>query len=74
MLGDVLSYKKIFRGEIKMEGVGIIKEIDKMGRIVIPKEIRDRCGLNGEIELVLTKDGLLIRPVDYALVKIKENN
>lgn len=57
-----------------MEGVGIIKEIDKMGRIVIPKEIRDRCGLNGEIELVLTKDGLLIRAVDYALVKIKENN
>ena len=47
-----------------MEKVGIIKEIDALGRLHIPKEIRKRMGLDKVAELVLTEAGLLIRGVD----------
>lgn len=36
--------------------VGIIKEIDKLGRIVIPKEYRDRYGLFENVEMVATEN------------------
>ncbi len=52
-----------------MEIIGIVKEIDSLGRLQIPKEIRDRLGLVKSVELVLTQDGLLIRNKDYELVK-----
>ena len=57
--------------------VGIIKEIDKLGRIVIPKEFRDRFNLVDEVEIVLTEEGILIRNKEYVLVKSspeKEDN
>ena len=52
--------------------VGIVKEIDKLGRIVIPKDFRDRLKLGKEVEVVLTKAGILIRSVEYELTK-KDN-
>ena len=57
--------------------VGITKEIDKLGRIVIPKEFRDRFNLVDEVEIVLTEEGILIRNKEYVLVKSnpeKEDN
>ena len=51
------------------KNVGIIKEIDKLGRIVIPKEFRDRFNLVDEVEIVLTEEGILIRNKEYVLVK-----
>ena len=51
--------------------VGIIKEIDTLGRIVIPKEFRQRLKLEKEVEVILTKDGVLIRNSNYKLVKNK---
>ncbi|MBQ4066374.1 MAG: AbrB/MazE/SpoVT family DNA-binding domain-containing protein [Clostridia bacterium] len=51
--------------------IGIIKEIDKLGRIVIPKEIRDRYGIHATVEIVTTKDGILIRNPEYKLTKVK---
>ena len=53
--------------------IGVIKEIDSLGRIVIPKEYRERLLLKGDVEVLLTKDGVLIRNPEYELVK-KENN
>ena len=47
-----------------MEKVGIIKEIDALGRLNIPKEIRKRMGLDKVVELILTDAGLLIKGVD----------
>ena len=41
--------------------IGIIKEFDKLGRIVIPKEIRERYGLHGRVEIITTKDGILLK-------------
>ena len=43
------------------EKIGIIKEIDRVGRIVIPKDFRERMKLSNKVELVLTEEGLLIR-------------
>ncbi|MBE6702241.1 MAG: hypothetical protein E7585_02370 [Ruminococcaceae bacterium] len=51
------------------KNVGIMKEIDSLGRIVIPKEFRERLMLEGCVELILTADGVLIRNTEYKLVK-----
>ena len=52
-----------------MEQVGIKKEMDGMGRIVIPKEMRELFGLKNVVELVVTREGLLLRAPQYELVK-----
>ena len=49
--------------------VGIIKEFDKLGRLVIPKELRDRYALDNKVEIVATENGVLIRSPEYVLVK-----
>ncbi len=54
----------------KNKCVGVIKEIDKLGRIVIPKEMRDRFALGELVEVTLTEAGTLIRNPEYMLVKI----
>lgn len=54
------------------KNIGIIKEIDNLGRIVIPKEFRDRLALNKAVELVLTDEGVLIRNQMYNLVPKNE--
>ena len=49
----------------------IEKKIDKLGRIVLPKDLRDRYALNKEVELIATKDGILIKNTEYILIKEK---
>jgi len=49
--------------------IGILKEIDRLGRIVIPKELRERFGLSERVEVVATEEGILIRNQEYKLVK-----
>ena len=51
--------------------VGIIKDFDKLGRIVIPKELRERYGLCGEVEIVAIKDGVLLRSPQFVLTERK---
>ena len=53
--------------------IGIIKKIDRIGRIVIPKELRERYGLIDEVEIVATESGVLIRNPEYKLIKIKKD-
>ena len=55
------------------ENIGVIKEVDRLGRIVIPKDFRERLFLDDKVEVVLTKDGVLIRNPEYTLVKIEKN-
>ncbi len=52
-----------------MEKIGIKKEFDKLGRLVIPKEMRQLFGFTKEVEIVVTKEGILIRNPEYVLVK-----
>ena len=49
--------------------VGIIKEIDKLGRIVVPKELRERFGLTDTVELIATEHGVMLRSPEYRLIK-----
>lgn len=51
------------------KNAGVIKEIDKIGRIVIPKEFRNRLCLCESVEVLLTDKGVLIRNPEYELVK-----
>ena len=60
---------KIKIGYEHIEAVGIVKEIDNVGRIVVPKEFRERLGLENYVEMVLTAEGVLIRSSKYALIK-----
>ena len=53
-----------------MGKIGITKEIDRLGRLQIPKDIRDRLGLKKDVQLVVTQDGLLIKSEEYKLVPI----
>ena len=53
--------------------VGIIKEIDKPGRIVIPKEFRERYGLTENVEITATEKGIVLRNSEYKLVRVDEN-
>ena len=54
--------------------IGIIKEIDKLGRIVIPKELRERFGLGKTVELVATCEGIILKSPDYKLIKLEESS
>ncbi|MBR2474081.1 MAG: hypothetical protein IKB51_03530 [Clostridia bacterium] len=55
-----------------MNEIGVLKEIDKVGRIVIPKELRERYAFNDEIEIIATSEGVLIKNPEYFLTKIEE--
>ena len=49
--------------------VGVVKEIDPLGRIVIPKDFRDRILIENKVEIVMTDKGILLRNPEYELVK-----
>ncbi len=52
--------------------VGIIKDMDDLGRVVVPKEFRERCALKKRLEIVATPEGVLIRNPEYKLVRIEK--
>ena len=54
------------------EKIGILKEVDMPGRIVIPKEFRKRFGFCEWVELIPTEEGILLRSPEYRLVRIEK--
>lgn len=52
---NVFVFKK--KGCEKMKNVGIIRRLDPLGRIVIPKEIRDKYGIVNDSPLTVTDLG-----------------
>lgn len=42
--------------------VMVMVKIDDQGRIIIPKEIRDRKKLNDEVEIKEIDEGIIIKP------------
>ena len=56
-----------------MDRIGFLKSFDKLGRIVIPKELRDRYALYDEVEIIATREGVLIKNPEYILTKVKAN-
>ncbi|MBR2296531.1 MAG: AbrB/MazE/SpoVT family DNA-binding domain-containing protein [Clostridia bacterium] len=61
------------KGIKELSTVGLVKEIDRMGRIVIPKEMRDFLNLDcgSEVEVLLTTEGILVRNPKYEIVPKK---
>ena len=59
-----------------MTPIGIIRKVDNLGRIVIPKEIRKfyQINANEEIEIVTTPDGIILRKPEYEVRKIKSED
>ena len=57
-----------------MDQIGVIKEIDRLGRIVIPKEFRERYLLDNKVEIVATREGILIKNPEYRLTRIEESD
>lgn len=55
-----------------MEKIGVRKEMDKLGRICIPKEMRKLFKLENEVELKVTDEGILISNPKYVLVKVDD--
>ena len=66
-----LKSKVYYRVQGMKSNVGIIKEIDPLGRIVIPKEFRERLMLDKRVEVVLTERGVLIRNSEYELINTR---
>ena len=57
-----------------MDDIGVLKEIDRLGRIVIPKEFRERYLLDNKVEIVATREGILIKNPKYRLTRIEEED
>ena len=57
-----------------MSDIGVIKEFDKLGRIVIPKELRNRYALNDKVEIIASREGVLLKNPEYCLTKRREES
>ena len=57
------------KGGKNMESIGVIRGMDSLGRVVIPRELRDLYKLEGQVEVVSTAEGILIRNPKYKLVE-----
>lgn len=59
---------------MEAERVGMMRKVDNLGRIVIPKKYRDFYHLNhsDEVFIIDTTQGLLITNPKYKTVKVEE--
>ena len=57
----IKSFADIRKADLR----GMVRRVDNLGRILVPKEYRKELGLeqNNKIELTILSDGLLIRPL-----------
>ena len=55
-----------------MTNIGIIRKVDDLGRIVIPKELRAFYNLpeHAKVEILGTEQGILIRRPAYEVKKV----
>ena len=67
------SYTYLIEVIIMEKKIGVMKEIDRLGRIVIPKEMRDTFKLDKIVEILVTPEGVLIRNPRYEIIEKKDN-
>jgi AbrB family looped-hinge helix DNA binding protein len=72
-----LWYNKEKRKEVnKMKATGIIRRIDELGRIVVPKEIRRNLGIKegDPMEIFTTREGeIVLKPYQEEGSKVVDN-
>ncbi|RWZ59865.1 AbrB family transcriptional regulator [Halobacillus fulvus] len=56
-----------------MKALGIVRKLDELGRVVVPKEVRDSQGWEKRqpLEMYMSEDALVIRP--YGKDEEKQN-
>ena len=52
--------------------IGVLKEIDSLGRLVIPKEMRETFKLDKTVEIIVTQEGILVRNPKYEVIEKKD--
>ena len=67
----LLTHIQIRKVDSMERNIGVTKEIDKNGRLVIPKKMRELFNLENTVELIITADGVLVRNPEYILTKKK---
>ena len=50
-------------------GIGVIKQIDKEGRMSVPMDMRKLFNMGKKVEVLPIEEGILIRNPEYVLVK-----
>lgn len=55
-----------------MTNIGIVRKIDSLGRVTLPKELRRvfKLDKNDEIEILATDDGILLRVTNIEVRRI----
>ena len=53
----------------RRSGIGVIKQIDKEGRMSVPMDMRKLFNMGKEVEVLPIEEGILIRNPEYVLVK-----
>ena len=56
-----------------MDKIGVLKSFDDLGRLVIPKEFRDRYMFGKTVEVIAVENGVLISNPEYFLTKRVES-
>lgn len=58
--------KQIFNNEVAYMETGITRPVDKLGRIVIPKEVRDMLRIERDdcLEIFIEDDKIILRKYD----------
>ena len=52
-----------------MKSTGIVRRVDELGRIVIPKKLRERYFKDGVVEIIATREGVLLQSPEYFLAE-----
>ena len=48
-------------------------KIDKAGRVILPKPVRDRLGLEGsDLEIMETPEGVMLKPIEHRPSMVKK--
>jgi len=53
-------------------GFGMLRDLDPLGRVCMPKEMRKMFHLENEVEVIVTEEGVLVRNPKYVLIEREE--
>ena len=53
---------------------GMTLKIDKAGRVILPKPVRDRLGLHegSDLEMMETPEGVMLKPIEHRPSMVKK--
>ena len=66
---------RIIQEDFIMKSTGIVRKIDELGRIVLPKELRRTLGLNDResVEIYVDQDAIILKKLKSTCVLCGDN-